>query len=300
MTLRSSLPFTITALLAFGGACADDKGVVQDTPDAAETAGDPDAGATSEPDAGASGEPDAGAGGVDAGPSVPPSTIVSLSFDDTTADHADAAALLEQYGMRGTFYINSPRIDRPGYLSLAELTAMAEAGHEIGGHTLTHARLTDLTLDEAEAEICDDRMNLVALGFDVTTFAWPFGADSPALHEVPTRCGYVAARDVGGLRVGASCASCPPAESLPPPNAFSIRTPGSVRSTTTVATLKELVLAVEADGGGWLPLVLHRICDGCSIYGIRHQDLEEFLSWLSARADTGTVVRTFQEALDLP
>lgn len=243
-------------------------------------------------------EADAGACAGDACAPAP-STVVSLTFDDTTIDHAEAAALLDDHGLRGSFYVNSPRIGRRGYLSLEELTAIAGAGHEIGGHTLRHPRLTELEIEEAEAEICDDRRNLLALGFDVVTFAWPFGAESAELRAILPSCGFVAARGVGQLRIGSVCPTCPRAETSPPAEPHAIRTPGSVRSTTRLEDLQALVELIEAEGGGWLPLVFHRICDDCTTFSVRRDDLEAFLAWLAARADGGTVALPVREALQL-
>ncbi len=59
----------------------------------------------------------------------------------------------------------------PGAAELA-----AGGGHEIGGHTLTHVDLVTVPATEARRQICDDRAALVAMGFPVTSFAYPFGS----------------------------------------------------------------------------------------------------------------------------
>src|SRR6188474_1262762 len=77
------------------------------------------------------------------------STVVSLTFYDTFADNFQVGALTEARGMRATFYINSSRVGQPGSLSLAQVIAPPCAGHEIAGHTITHADLVAVDTDEA-------------------------------------------------------------------------------------------------------------------------------------------------------
>src|SRR5690348_5696366 len=76
-------------------------------------------------------------------------TIVSLTFDDGYDDAPLAAQLLEQHGFRGTFYIISGVLGQSPYMSVAQVQALQAAGHEIGGHTVSHKNLTTLTTDQA-------------------------------------------------------------------------------------------------------------------------------------------------------
>lgn len=64
------------------------------------------------------------------------SGAISLTFDDGMRSQAEVAApLLQQYGLRGTFYVNP----RENYREqLAPWRAVADAGHEIGNHTVSH------------------------------------------------------------------------------------------------------------------------------------------------------------------
>jgi peptidoglycan/xylan/chitin deacetylase (PgdA/CDA1 family) len=103
-------------------------------------------------------------------------TIVSLTFDDTFADNYQVGALTEARGMRATFYINSARIGQSGYLTFAQVADLEERGHEIAGHTLTHARLASIPVDEARYQVCNDRKALLELGFRATSFAYPFSS----------------------------------------------------------------------------------------------------------------------------
>lgn len=218
-------------------------------------------------------------------------TIVSLTFDDTTADHALAADLVAARGMRATFYVNSSRIDTNGFLSRAQLLAMQAAGHEIAGHTIGHANLTTLDHDGQRREICNDRVALLGQGLAASSFAYPFGASSELTEQAVAACGYNSARGVGGLQ----CASCAAAEPLPVGDRFDVGTPASIKVDTTLATMQSYILAAEAAGGGWVPLVFHHVCDGCNSLAITPGALGELLDWLAARP--GITVQTVHQVV---
>ena len=224
---------------------------------------------------------------------APGQVIVSLNFDDGLASQLQAAAMLEARGMRGTFYINSSRIGQSGRLTLDQLRALRDAGHEIGGHTLSHPRLTTLSADDQRKEICNDRVALLNAGFRVTSFAYPFGDKDSFTRQVVIDCNYNSARESGGLRTPTGSSSNPYAERVPPADAYAIRTHGSVQDTTTLDTLKAYVLRAEESGGGWVPLVFHHICGPCDppqTYSTAPALLAAFLDWLAPRASRGTTV----------
>lgn len=227
--------------------------------------------------------------------SVPSRTVVSLTFDDAYQEHAAAREILDARGLKGTFYVNSPRIvgGNSLYLNRAQLDSLAAAGHEVGGHTLDHSNLTHLTAAEMRRQICDDRRALIDLGITPVSLAYPYGASDAAVQEAARDCGYANARIVGRL----SCAGCPTAETLPPANPFAVRTPGSVRAGTTLAEMQQLVIDAEQSGGGWVPFVFHRICDGCIVYSVSAANLGAFADWLRDRASRGTVVLTVAQAM---
>jgi peptidoglycan/xylan/chitin deacetylase (PgdA/CDA1 family) len=222
-------------------------------------------------------------------------TVVSLTFDDTLSNQFQVADLTEARGMRAVFYINSTRIGTAGYLTAAQVMDLQTRGHEIGGHTLTHARLTAVTEDEARNQICNDRVALLERGYAVTSFAYPFGAESAAVHGYVRDCNYNQARDVGGLR-STTCTSCPLANPLPPTNRYAIRTYDSVHDDTSLAMMQQQVLNAESNGGGYVPIVFHHVCDNCSGDTVSPAQLAQFLDWLAARPST-TQVGTDQEIL---
>lgn len=232
---------------------------------------------------------------VAAAPPPPPVTTkptsVVLTFDDGTVGQDQAAQVMNQFGMRGTFYINSGRVGLQEYLGVPQLQAIASAGHEIAGHTVDHADLTAMTTDDATRQVCNDRVALHNLGFTVKSFAYPFGAYNSGIQTIVRNCGYNNARIVASLRSNPyGCASCVTANPIPPTDPYAIKTNTSVRSDTTLSILQTYVTQAENDQGGLVPIVFHHIGSGGASNEITLDVFTQFVSWLSTRPTTTRVV----------
>jgi peptidoglycan/xylan/chitin deacetylase (PgdA/CDA1 family) len=228
-------------------------------------------------------------------------TVVSLTFDDGAVSQLNARDALLAHGMRGTFFINSGLVGANDYyMSWQQIAGLAAYGNEIGGHTLTHAKLTELGSSEREKEVCDDRQALIAHGFDPVSFAYPFGSSSDAVASVVQGCGYASARRVGGL-AHSNCGSCKEAESIPPGDPFALRSNAAGTGPMSLSELEGYVTQAEAAGGGWVPLTFHDICSPCTPTTVDDSlspaNLNAFLDWLAARAPSGTVVKTVRSVM---
>lgn len=220
-------------------------------------------------------------------PGDAPTLVVSLTFDDTFAPQLDAAAILEAHGLRGTFYVNSPRLhdgnaNGPAsqYMSVQGALDLQARGHELGGHTLSHPLLSTLPEAERVREIAGDRAQLLALGVQARSFAYPSGdaetVSDPALGrsvlDVARTSGYSSGRDTNGFSLD-HCNARP--ESLPPLDAFRVRSIRSVNDTPegpageplapdTSDTLLGWMDHAMSCGGGWLPLIFHHLRSDCA------------------------------------
>lgn len=228
-------------------------------------------------------------------------TVVTLTFDDGTADQLAAARVLHGDGLAGTFFIITGAVGAPHYLTLADLRQLAADGDEIGGHTVSHLDLVNTTLAEARRQVCAGRDILTRWGFAVTSFAYPDGAQNGGVAAVVRQCGFDAARIAGGL-TGPDCPQCAAAESIPPADRYAVRTPGQVQSGTTLADLERQVLGVQRHGGGWLPLVFHHVCPagGCGQLSVSAGTFRAFAGWLARQRSHGIEVRTMHQALGGP
>jgi peptidoglycan/xylan/chitin deacetylase (PgdA/CDA1 family) len=235
-------------------------------------------------------------------------TLVSLTFDDGTADQNQVGSMLAQDGVRGTFYINSNNVGASSFMTWGQLSALAAGGNEITGHTLDHVDLTTVSSTEATRQVCDDRQALISHGFNPINFAYPFGATNTTVRSIVSGCGYTSARRAWGLcPLGQVFPNCPDgaggqypyAIAVPPPNLLMIPTVG-VRAWNTLAELQQSVTRVESSGGGWMTLLFHHVCDGCDPsggYSVSPAILSAFIDWLSTRSATGTYARTMNDVV---
>ncbi|HUX91224.1 MAG TPA: Ig-like domain-containing protein [Gallionellaceae bacterium] len=230
-------------------------------------------------------------------------TIVSLTFDDGLTQ-SQVRSILLSHGMKATFYVNSNMIGQGSdYLTKAELDALYADGNEIGGHTIDHVDLATLSDAAQRAAICNDMQTLNTwYPGQIHAFAYPYASTGPTTQSIlaagcPGVGTYTSARTVGGLLSATDCPGCTAAEAIPPGNPYYVQTHESVLSTTTLAELKTWVTQAETNGG-WVPLVFHRVCNGCGdIYAVTPATLDAFLTWLQARESNSTFVRTVNQVM---
>ncbi len=112
---------------------------------------------------------------------------VTFSYDDGVVQDIRFIELLNKYGLKCTFNINSELLNKSGFLSRNEqrichykvhkedVRSIYE-GHEIAVHTLTHPNLTTLDEKEIIRQVETDRQNLSELaGYEVIGMAYPCG-----------------------------------------------------------------------------------------------------------------------------
>ncbi|NJI23403.1 polysaccharide deacetylase family protein [Aeromonas veronii] len=113
--------------------------------------------------------------------------------------------LLEKYGYKAVVYVvtgegyNRWDVEHPtnpdtkvSLMSGEQIKALAASGHvEIGGHTLTHPRLSHLTAEQQAHEIQENKRQLEAiLGYPLLSFAYPYGDLNESAKEQAIAAGY--------------------------------------------------------------------------------------------------------------
>jgi peptidoglycan/xylan/chitin deacetylase (PgdA/CDA1 family) len=229
-------------------------------------------------------------------------TVVSLTFDDGWDDQYATVSTLAAHGMKGTYYVNTGDTGESGHLSWEQLVAMDAAGHEVTGHTLDHVDLVTVGATEARRQICEDRQNLLTRGFIAKSFAYPFGSYDTTAKSLVRDCGYGSGRGAFGLRnITSTTDTRPFASTIPPPDPYEILTPCCIRSDVTLTQLQNYIIGAENNGGGWVPLVLHRICANCGgddpAPSVTPTQFQAFVDWLAQRSTQGTVVRTVAQVM---
>ena len=112
---------------------------------------------------------------------------VTFSYDDGVTQDIRLIELLNKYGLKCTFNLNSEYLGNPGFLKqgfgrIAHYKVHPEhvkevyEGHEVAVHTLTHPNLTMQTDEEVIRQVEQDRLNLSELvGYEVVGMAYPCG-----------------------------------------------------------------------------------------------------------------------------
>ena len=113
---------------------------------------------------------------------------VTFSFDDGVTQDLRVIEILNRYGLKATFNLNSGSFGRkgsfepyPGKIVIRdhfqeEDVAKIYAGHEIASHTKNHSNLTLLSEEEIVEQVETDRLNLERIsGQKVVGFAYPCG-----------------------------------------------------------------------------------------------------------------------------
>jgi len=101
---------------------------------------------------------------------------LTLSYDDGIIHDRRLVDIMNQYGLRGSFHLNSGKLGREGYLAAEEVKALYD-GHEISVHTVTHPFIHQIPRERANMEILEDRRALESLaGYPVRGMSYPFGA----------------------------------------------------------------------------------------------------------------------------
>lgn len=122
---------------------------------------------------------------------------VALTFDDGFEDfHQEAFPVLSQYRFPATVFLVSGYCGRtndwPGQppsagsrplLGWSKIAELHRSGIRFGAHTVTHPRLPALPWKQAAGEVLDSKKQIEdRLGTAITTFAYPYGAESPRLR----------------------------------------------------------------------------------------------------------------------
>jgi peptidoglycan/xylan/chitin deacetylase (PgdA/CDA1 family) len=129
---------------------------------------------------------------------VLPARPVVLTFDDGWSSHWEAAAALEERGMRGVFFIT---LDEQPRMPDWQIRDLAARGHEIGGHTNLHPDLTLVSDDRLWTEVSGNRQRLQAISVSsVDFFAYPYGAYDGRVIAAVEAAGYLGAVAAWGGR----------------------------------------------------------------------------------------------------
>lgn len=132
------------------------------------------------------------------------SGAVTLSFDDSLPGHwSHASPILQEAGLRGTFFVITDTVDWDGARAAASL------GHEIASHSTADATLKDdaAAADKMAAshEAIESEIGTVLPGYQCHTIAWPYGARRlDVINDPANPEWFIAARGAGNTLLAAN------------------------------------------------------------------------------------------------
>jgi peptidoglycan/xylan/chitin deacetylase (PgdA/CDA1 family) len=137
---------------------------------------------------------------------------VAVTFDDAYRSIGEQGfPLLSRLGLPGTLFVPTEWVGRDSPMawnginryvggeherellpmSWAEISALSNAGWEIGSHTRSHPDLTTLADDALDAELAGSRADLEErLGRPCTAIAYPYGFTDARVVRAAERAGY--------------------------------------------------------------------------------------------------------------
>lgn len=137
---------------------------------------------------------------------------LTFSFDDAVTQDIRFIDLLNKYGMKCTFNLNSGRLGQSGKVPIGDLwidhikvaakdVRSIYEGHEIAAHTIDHPLLPGVESDdEIVRQVEEDRLRLSELaGYEVVGFAYPCGGmnfDDRVARLIKERTGVKYARNI--------------------------------------------------------------------------------------------------------
>lgn len=134
-----------------------------------------------------------------------PEKPIVLTFDDGYEDfYTDVFPILKKYQMKATAYIISGVLDKPNYMTKAQVKEVADSGLvEIASHTVHHINLKTASNAVVQKELEESKTALETLiGKPVPNFAYPYGLFTKQTADLVEQAGYRTAASVvaGGFQ----------------------------------------------------------------------------------------------------
>ncbi|ANS74392.1 polysaccharide deacetylase [Paenibacillus yonginensis] len=124
------------------------------------------------------------------------SKALTVSFDDGRDYDHKLVQKLNQYGIRGTFHLNSGKLGEAGHLKKEEIEPLFR-GHEVSVHTVHHPSLPELPAEQVMEQIRKDRLALEELiRYPVKGMSYPYGAYNTEVVALVKAAGMEYARTV--------------------------------------------------------------------------------------------------------
>lgn len=195
----------------------------------------------------------------------PTEGVVSINFDDGyESAYENGLSIVQDAGFKTTQFIITKMVGDRGYVTKGQILAMQNSGHEIGDHTRTHPNLTTLTPAQQKNEIVGAQQDLIEMGVNPTSFAFPYGAHDDSTQSILSAAKFVAARTT---QKGVNDENSDPLLL----NCWVIAPEGV---TTDISQITRAIDEAQANGK-WLILLFHRVDETGNPISVPHTLLQE-------------------------
>jgi len=128
------------------------------------------------------------------GKPLPPKPVL-LTFDDASAgQYTRAVPLLRRHRFVATFFVMSVVLDKPGWMTSAQVKRLARGGMTIAAHTYDHHLVPEYAGEDWDTQLLGPQAKLSKLiGHHVRLFAYPSGLWNREAFAHLDAAGYVAA-----------------------------------------------------------------------------------------------------------
>lgn len=140
---------------------------------------------------------------------------IITSVDDTSRHNIRLARILNELGLKATFFLNTGGIGRE--MTPGDVKQLSE-WNEIGAHGVSHKSLTNLSKSEISYEIIASKNYLEKLTRkSITSFAYPYGFYNKTVINILQECGFQCGRTIAmfhtninyPFKIGVTCVTDP-------------------------------------------------------------------------------------------
>lgn len=105
-----------------------------------------------------------------------------------------AFPILEEYGLKGTFFVITGSVGRDGQMTWDQLREMATRGMSIQSHSVSHPDLRGVSASKLDSELIGSSQAIAdEIGESSYVFCYPSGAYNEKVIEAARAAGYLMA-----------------------------------------------------------------------------------------------------------
>jgi len=113
--------------------------------------------------------------------------VIFIFSDGLKSQFTNAKPILDKYGFKGTFDVICNYVGKKnGYMNWKDIKTLHNDDNDIGSHSMSHVRLTELSNASIEYEVGNSKKCLDDYGIDPKSFEYPFSTGSEDRAVVET------------------------------------------------------------------------------------------------------------------